>query len=416
MLAKQYFETNYKTILFLLISFAVIGLCFNKIIMFDFLKLDFKTFFYSGTVFSIGGNIYDYTVLKSTFAQTGEIYPYIYTPLLAEIFSFFSAVNPYYVQIAWTILSLISIPLIFLVNIKTLEISYDLGKIPYYKIIIVIFSLILLIKAPFRYIIIVGQIDILILLLISAGLHLSAKKRDIPAGLILAFAIFLKYSSVVLILYFLFTKKFKMLMAFISGIIFLTFMTYIISPEQFGNFLSFLLNSSQSEIEGLPVVSTLINNSVISQFYKFFGEDPVSKAGGVILSFVILAFPLYKLIKSKYEDNTYLYLLPVLIASVLFPPYVWRQHFVYLVPGILFFASFILNKTENIKQRILFLIVLIILSPFDFNAAGYIPNDSNVGFAAKLFAVNAFFSSIALYLYHIYFTKYALSKNNKLFG
>lgn len=333
--------------------------------------MDFQSFFYSGVLYENGTNIYDYHELSQQSNPDVHVYPYVYTPFLAQLISCFSQNNPLSVQFMWSVLNLIMIPLIFYQSFKLIENPIHTELINKFGILIFVIPLLILFFAPFRYIIIIGQIDLIILLLILLSINLTKYgKNNFSGALLLALAIMLKSSIGLFLLYFLFQKKYKFTLYFVISIILLFLISYYFSPWQWHNYFDFLKFSSQAGITGLPNPGDVANNSLLSLMSQIFGVSTFSRISAWFLIIPVFVYIYFQIRKMNYRDEGFLYLLPFAILVVIAPPFTWRQHFIYLVPGVLVIAYYLLNNFEikNAIPRLIALFILLFLIGFNFSS------------------------------------------------
>ena len=368
---KRIIIKNYHLIIFGMLLIIALLISFNSIVNQNDLKMDFRSFFYAGKLVEKDINIYDFSALNNEDEKKEHVYPFVYTPIVAQFFSLFSNNNPLNIQLLWSVLNILLIPLIFYLSFQLLDKSKQIELLNKYSLMLLIIPIVILMFAPFRYIIIIGQIDLFILMLLLISLNMAKSGKDSLAGSVFAMAIMLKYSGGLLLLYFLFQKKYKFILSFIISFIIIFLISYLFNPEQWINLSEFLINTFQIGVPGLPEIGDVANSSIFSLPFKIFGESNLfSKLmiiGILCLSFYLIFFQIRKM---NYKDEELVFLLPFLVLTIISTPYTWRQHFIYLMPGILVLSYYILLKFD-IKRTYIFLsilFVLLFLTGFNFSS------------------------------------------------
>jgi hypothetical protein len=360
-------ENKQLTIISIIIIAIILITCNKAIYEQNKLKYDFKTFYFSSIVFNQSQNIYDLKNYEQFLKEYIYIYPYIYTPFLAQVFSLFTKFNCYNFQLIFTIFSILSIILSFIILIKLFKIDNKLLEI---KFIHYLYIIILLVIIPFRYVIILGQIDIIVLMLIVLSLYLDKRNHKFTSGLILAAAVLTKYYIILFIFYFVFQKKYKLIISFLISLILMIFISFLISPNQWLNFISLLQKSSNFAINGMPELELISNNSLVSVLYIIFKHNILITKLVSITSLIIVIFIIFQQFKNdNFKDDNLLILLQILLVVVFSSPYTWRQHIVYLLPGVFSLIIYLLNKNKNYTQILKFsswLIPIIILISLNF--------------------------------------------------
>jgi alpha-1,2-mannosyltransferase len=359
-------NTKMRNVLIIVLIAATSTLIVIDRINVNYLKTDFASFFFAGVAKSDGKNFYDYNRIISV--KTGydrHLYPYIYTPLLAQFISPFTRSGSMKVQFIWSVLMVI----FFSVSIYLLLINSISGfdkKVKYkYYIFLIFVPLLTIVLTPFRYILYVGQVDPFIFIMLTFAFILLSKEMQISSGIFFAMAAVMKIIPFLFIFYLLFTKKYKAVISLlISGLLIVCLSILFFGYGDWMNFYNYLIGfTNHNFVSGLDEIATASNYSLQGVLHRLF---PASFAK-YIAYIVEIIFLIFFYFKAKKTRDINILILPFSAFVIICNPILWRQHVLYLIPGVYFFLSSFL-KIENKKlyyvSYLVFLFVFI--AQFDF--------------------------------------------------
>ena len=380
-------------IICILISIVLVP---DRIVVFNRLKVDFASFLFAGKALSQGLNIYDYKILQQ-FApdQKFHVYPYLYTPVLAILIKPLISLTNIDAQNIWSIINLLFYAISIFILYKFTEIynvvpkelnsgrmaflrkqelpihisfghsklrrndlkvnfwkaykEYFINNNTWFEPIIVIFLLELIL--PYRYIFYLGQVDLLIMSFIILSLYFLKIKKGYSAGLSLSIAALLKISPAILVIYFIAKKNYKAVAGFALGSVII----FIVS-SLFGGwnswlvfFNSHLFNFANSQnILGLTNISGIYNFSVIGTLSRLFPQN--FQIDKIISYIIILSLLIISFLKTRKCPGNHSGLLLFNLLCVISMPFSWRQHLIYLMPGLfLYYLDF---KDYSIKAKL----------------------------------------------------------------
>lgn len=324
--------------------------------------IDFPSFYLAAKSLNLGLNIYEFDDLWQKEGFNNYVYPYVYTPILAQILSFFEKYFSFdQLLVFWRILSV----LLFSFSILNLKKYFGSFKIEL-NIIIILFAILF---SAFRYIIIVGQVDLILFSLIIFAFKLQIKSKNILAGLTLSFTILLKIFPLFLLpLVFIKNKKFGYYSILFSILIF-TFSVLIFGSETWAAFLENSIRSSNNP-ESAAIASIYdINNSSLLPTLDLFVNNINNS---ILVQRVIFLFTLVLslAVVRKNKDINLIDLQIFMILMILWLPFLWLQHFIYLFP-LMLILLFELSKKVSLSNLII-LIILILISINSINIMGKI--------------------------------------------
>lgn len=194
---------------------------------------------------------------------------------------------------------------------------------------------------PTKFTLTLGQINLVILLLMTASFYTFKKKQDILAGIYLGLAFLIKILPVFLLIFYLKEKRKKAIFAFLI-----------------------------TSILGILLASLLFNSVSIANYFGYIGKDIFLKAGGVSyfdqslnsflmrlqlvanlrlwLRFFLSLFLLLVFLKTKNKALSYFGL--GVVTTVFLPSFAWLHHYVILIPlMILLFSKIDKNSPLFVK-------------------------------------------------------------------
>lgn len=337
-------------------------------ILFLFLSLTIFSEYWLGEItqhpFGADFKIYYDAYIKATLGENPYL-PYdigssfVNHPFVLSFVSIFSSAQNGN-GIAWAVASIIAY--LFVIGIIFKLIQNDIGNYKkehnHHNIVLWLLLITFLFFAPFFETIHIGQINVFVLLSITLMAYFSEKNNSILAGFFLALAVVLKTSPIILILYFLADRKYRLLISCaVSLIIFSVIPAVQFSPLILVKFLN-ILPMISSEIH-----PTVFNQSILSlafRFFKYIGIDGMEAPlilGHKILLFVVLGFILIPTLFRQPTKESKRWFFGLLITTmVLFSPLVWYHHSIYLIFPMALLSFYSSGKYKNIGIGLLFLI------------------------------------------------------------
>lgn len=242
-----------------------------------------------------------------------------------------------------------------------------------------------LLAFPVKYTFGTGQINFLILALITLNLYFYKKDKDIFSGIALGLSLSLKLLPVFLLFYFLGVKRYKLVIScLLTGLAGLGLSLLVLGWPILSNYFltvfpGFLNTSGNIYYYNQSLQGTIGRLAGISSFSKYFY---------FLLIFMILVLSFGKKFKIKYQQWAL-----VLTANMLINPFVWQHHLVFLLPALAITYQ-LLQKTRA-KTRWWFLLG-IVYGLLSFNIKN--PVIFMSGFSGNLFLSHGTLGIILLWL------------------
>jgi hypothetical protein len=270
----------------------------------------------------------------------------IYPPLALIIFHVLNLLPFFIAEKAWTVLSIaalfVSIYLIF--RIYQQKLFSILGFL--------VLGLICL-SFPVKFTLGMGQINNFILLIFVAAMYFLQNKRSYLASFLLSLSFAIKLFPAYLMLQFIVMRKWKFLLVFISSLILLSIVSFIlIGPKTnlyfYQHFLPTLLTGWKTDYYNQALTGFIGRSFVRS----LFSETLVG-----LLSIFFVVVSCLVIFKSRLEKGLVNMSFGLLITlNLIVNNFSWQHHFVFLIFPFLATLFYLLKMKNN--RRLLFMLVV----------------------------------------------------------
>ncbi|GAB5465538.1 MAG: hypothetical protein Kapaf2KO_09740 [Candidatus Kapaibacteriales bacterium] len=323
-------------------------------------NFDFQSFYMAGKAIEQGLNPYDTEELNSSELKIyvekevaesnvfkhqkqpfNHTYPYVYPPGLSIILSQFDF---YLTRELWAIISLLLLAISGIILEQLFSTLLARWKAT-------ILSILVIVATPLLYTIYAGQIEaisfligLLILNSIIKNTNYSSGSKnkintDLLSGLLAGVFLFLK-PHLFFWLFLIPLGNRKFIYSFIISAILSNLIFFLYSPESFFQFLEFITKGAN--VKGLTPITNELNGSLTALIALLFENN--SKLIALIIDFSYLLLSAFFI----YGINTQIGLkktLPLIclvlsVSFMLFTPYFWMQHIIYLVFPIIVIVLF----------------------------------------------------------------------------
>ncbi len=333
---------------------------------------DFHVYYVTGERMLAGQSIY--------VDETEKVTPYKYSPLTASFFSLLALSNERTAAGVWHCLNLVFL----LVSViagggLARKISDGHGKyfVAWSSILAVIG-----ISPAILHCMNSGQVGIAILFCYVLGVYFTSRDRDIAAGFFFALSCMFKYLPILILPYFIWQKKWKLVWSMIGWLFVLHFLPALwlgwdINLRYLRQFLPFLTGTTLDHISLLDFK----NQSMWAYLYRLFFYDlglfEIRNHPHWILAFgAILFTALYGLVISRTRRGFLVLgcsLLAILI--VIFNPNAWKHNFVlFLLPYQILLAAALQLGWQSRQATLLMLVSILFFAS----------NQSLVGWGGRL--------------------------------
>ncbi len=266
----------------------------------------------------------------------GYFTPDVYPPFTILLFSPFILLPYGFAEKIWTLLSIIfligSLYLIFKINKEKM----------FSRIGFLISALLFAFYFPIKFTLGMGQINFLILFLVTLSIYFLNKNKNYLTGTFLSLSIMIKFFPILFLPYLIILKKWKILFSFIavSTVVFL-FTLIIIKPDiniyfyknvlptLFGGWKTDYYNQSLSGFLGRQ-----ISNGFARELLR------------IIISLILVAVPFLVILKNNSKKTTKVNLSFSLLITLtlLINNFSWQHHFVWLLFPFITIFYFIKNR------------------------------------------------------------------------
>lgn len=299
--------------------------------------IDFSVYHQYSRLLLSGQNPYD---LTSTYNV-----PFNYPPSSFLLFVPFSLISLIPAQVLFTFTS---IALFTLTSYQFLK----LFKLPKYLILILL--ALLFQNFPVKFTLILGQSNLIVLSLIFLSYLALIKKKDLKSGVFWGLAAAIKMSPLVLIIYFLFTRRLKSLYSGLVTFVLANLAVIALFPSTIDYFLERLPVLSR-----LPAGNTTLYDHSLRAFLFRLGIPSPELVQTVISALLTIFISLWYLRRKKQGNNPYLslkFFSLLLITATISSSFAWQHHFVFTFPG------FIVASVQTYKKRSLPCFLILLLS------------------------------------------------------
>lgn len=336
---------------------------------------DLPTFVAASSAIRAGENPYDVANIQRHLPDSSmKAYPYVYTPVLAQILSLVSIHSYWDLQDVWMVVSavLLSFWLVYTVKMSGVLIRQARGYQQEHPTIEEMqlfrrWQPFLLLGAacvlPLSYLMLNGQLEPLLLPLLTIAIILVLQGRHTAAGILIGSVLVIKHAALFLVIWLLIRRSWKTLgwmsVTGCSSII-LSIMLFGIEPWQ--QFFASVLRHTSTAVEdmGIPLYDGY-NLSFVGMVTRLGLEhSALITVVGVLLCVSVCVCLLW--IQLRRERSRPMEEIMILaLAFFLVLPYFWTYHLMYVAaPTIAICAQMIMKPVIRTKNRMIALISMTI--------------------------------------------------------
>ncbi len=319
---------------------------------------DFKVYYLAAKALVSGNQVYGIPFgLDTGFYKYSPFTLLTFTPYC--LFPFFTASCIHFTVISFaTILSVLAIQKILTHSVF----SINLQK----KNLIMSISIICIVRHLFRELH-MGNVNIIIVMLLSSGLLLSLKNKSLLSGILIGLAIMIKPYFIILLLPMFFYKKTKTILSVGITILFSISITFLIlgfsnSINLHKNWLTAMLGHN----------SYITSNDTLQSIFNYYFNAGLSNSFQLyVLIFVVITYSLFTLFSKKIQQTLTIpdnnkqlpfvigyFVLFAVIPNILLTD---TEHFLFSLPLILFLLNY-LFISKNYLSVCLFVLLIFFYS------------------------------------------------------
>jgi len=263
-----------------------------------------------------------------------------YPPFVTILFSLFSFLPLVIASKIWVALS------IFFLFVS-LYLCFKLFKIRFLSPTAMVLSSLAFIYFPVKFTLGMGQLNLLILLFVVLAFYFYVEGRDSYSGLCLGTSIMLKLFPVLLLLYFLLLRKYKIFLYSVVAFASLGGISYlIIKPESNNYYWQHLF----SVLSSTPVdyYNQALSGFLARQFDSLFLRGLLK----IIISLFFITLSFWIILKKKKKDfsGKTLEFGLLITLNVFVNGYSWQHHFVWLILPFLIAFFYIKSKKMGMNN------------------------------------------------------------------
>ena len=332
----------------LLLVVGLIGFAWQAIrpLVFNANMYDFNSYYISAYATQKGLDPYDTDTLQLLAKELGvpKVTEYRYPPFNTLVFLPLSYLPYPAAVLLWRILNLALIALAVWLIWKTLSLPLSAETVLVIGLIIFTFD-------PLIYNLAIGQINLLILFLLTGVAYAWTRQRQILAGVLLALAASIKIAPAVLFLYFLWKRGYKLVAAGVSAMIAFAAIAFLALGEQpTRKFIGILAAFAQEDNSWIANQSwrgflsrLFVGDEYVHALYPAATLERALYYAGALALVVLTAVIIYR---SRDANSFHLEFAIVLIAFHLISPTSWVHHFVWMIYPLVALAFACLDRKQ----------------------------------------------------------------------
>ncbi|EKD85544.1 MAG: hypothetical protein ACD_37C00697G0003 [uncultured bacterium] len=307
---------------FIVLIFIFSTIIFLKTLTYDYYP-DFSSYYYGSIAVFDGENPY----------LGGEKYftPFVYPPPVLLFFLPFTLLPYFIAEKMFAILSILCLLL-------SVVLIFKIFKLTPFSLLGLFLTILVFNFFPVKFTLGMGQINNVVLLMVTLFVYFHVKKRELMSGLFLAIAIALKLFPVLLIIYLIFSKRWKALLSVILTTIAITLVTFIfIDPKIISYFLTTALPSLLASWK-----ADYYNQSLSAFLIRELGNLELVNIVRPVISAILITASLSFVWIFRRNDKSGLLSISLLITlSLIVNTFSWQHHFVWLLIPLFIVFHFI---------------------------------------------------------------------------
>ncbi|MBI4862032.1 MAG: DUF2029 domain-containing protein [Candidatus Riflebacteria bacterium] len=337
---------------------------------------DFRSLHVAARVMDQGGNPYDVGQMNDLARSSGikeYVWPYLYTPFLASMLvPVTRVIDVLWLQHLWTFLSALALALSLSLAIPLVESWLDRAGLPEgaagsRRMSLLLLACLMIRVLPTKNIVFLGQVDLVIVALLTLSLWCDREGHWRMSGIFLAVAVVTRVTPVVLALGLVWRGRWRTL-AWLGGsaaaLIALSILVGKVGP--WVEFLRWVPSMAPgSAVPGLFPPHAYPNFSIAAWVSRLAGDD-LWLAGVVVPAVtLVIILAIVELARDKEPELAEpLVASGLLIAVVLASPIAYLNHLVYILPGIMFLLAVELQQGRY--GRFASLLAIVTITAVDF--------------------------------------------------
>lgn len=262
---------------------------------------------------------------------------------------------------------------------------------PFFNPLSLFLTSLVFIAFPTKFTLGMGQINAVILFLTTLVWYFFSKKAYVKSGIILGFPLMLKFFPLLFLPYFLYLRKWSLLVSCIAMLCVLFLLSLFFIPfdvqfNYFTNVLPELLASWKGDYYNQSLTGVLMRSTQDKFIWQIL-------RGGLVLFFLLLTFGAIFLYKKKTQGILNVEIALIMTLSLLINNFSWQHHFIQLV-----LPFYILVYTIKEYKEYYYLYIVLALS-YALIAINFVAPSS----VPSLFQNHVFFGGCILYFTNLFF-------------
>jgi hypothetical protein len=332
--------------LLLVVGFVGFGWQALRPLLFDADMYDFNSYYLSAYATRHGLDPYNFDTLKSLAKELGvrKVTEYRYPPFYTFLLLPLSFLPYSTADLFWRLLNLALIAFAVWLIAQTLSLQFDAANA-------LVIGLIFFNYDPLIYNLAIGQINLVILILLTGAAYAWTRQREILAGVLLALGTSIKVAPAVFFLYFLWKKGFRLIATGIAAMLAFAALGFLALGEQATRtFVAVVTIFAQED-------NAWVGNQSLRGFLSrlFVGDEfvpalyPSAEIERVLYyagALAIAALTAFILFRARRANAFHLEFAFVLLAAHLISPTTWVHHLVWAIYPLVALALACLDRAH----------------------------------------------------------------------
>jgi hypothetical protein len=328
-------------------------------------KNDFNVYYFAAREVFAGRTPYDNSL--------GEWTPYLYPPLLADVLAPFTLMPLPFVAYLWFLLNALSLFVALQMSVRlvspdsitlqdreknsqqTLSMQSQITRLfrlkagqQTFPAVLTLLVLLRFVLDNFDY----GQVNLLVSALAVAHIYFWIKGKKLPSAIVLALAVSIKITPILLLAFHLAKLRLKFSLACLALIAATTIISFAPFGSQAGNAFNQFYLRTVANGQGFNLAYHG-NQSLQGAIERASGNTQVMNPSGLHIKAVAIVFLAIAFFAAIIRQNELAASLPFFCLIVLLSPLSWKQHFVILILPIAFLIGKVAREQAPLAKNLL---------------------------------------------------------------
>jgi len=332
-------------------------------------EMDFQVYRMGGQ-HALGAGLY-----SSEITVIGRHLLFTYPPIAALVFWPFSQVSIHVGQAIWDAIDLVALTALIAVSVAAAQKRSVLRSD--WKLALILLAPIGLLLYPVRENLVLGQINILLVLMIVSDLTIgvSWRGRRLPKGLLVGVACAIKLTPLVFIPYLVLTRQWRAARNAVLTFVVATSAMFAIAPRSSWSYFT----NDAFDLKRVGDAGNVGNQTLREALLR--AHVPLSAAAYLLVATVVLCSGLAVAVVAHRHSSALLGVLLCGATGLLTSPVSWVHHYVWIVPALIWLLVGVDRPVKGAPWTIAGALIFIVIQPGQVGGVGlmwYLRDDAYV--------------------------------------